>query len=89
MVIDDSKTIRHSAETFFDGCGVPRYEQFQATRKINRDPDIARIPVVILSVKNEASDRQWGLRQGAREYLTKPCLAQELIDAARRNVGPT
>ena len=67
----------------------PGMSDFQATRKINRDPHIARIPVVILGVKNEASDRQWGLRQGAREYLTKPCLAQELIDAVRRNLGPT
>jgi twitching motility two-component system response regulator PilH len=64
----------------------PGMSGFQATRKINRDPEIARIPVVILSVRNEASDKQWGLRQGAREYLTKPCRAQELIDAVRRNV---
>jgi len=65
----------------------PGMSGFQATRRIGRDPDIARIPVVILSVRNEASDREWGLRQGAREYLTKPCRAQELIDAVRRNVG--
>lgn len=64
----------------------PGMSGFQATRKINGDPEIARIPVVILSVRNEASDKQWGLRQGAREYLTKPCRAQELIDAVRRNV---
>jgi twitching motility two-component system response regulator PilH len=66
----------------------PGMSGLQATRKINRDPDIADIPVVILSVRNEASDREWGLRQGAREYLTKPCGAQELIDAVKRNVGP-
>ena len=39
----------------------PGMSGFQATRKINRDPDIARIPVVILSVRNEASDREWGI----------------------------
>ena len=44
----------------------PGMSGFQATRKISRDPDIARIPVVILSVRNEASDREWGLRQGER-----------------------
>lgn len=65
----------------------PGMSGFQATRSINRDPETARIPVVILSVRNEASDREWGLRQGAREYLTKPCRAQELIDAVKRNVG--
>lgn len=65
----------------------PGMSGFQATRRINRDPDTRRIPVVILSVRNEASDREWGLRQGAREYLTKPCRAQELIDAVKRNVA--
>jgi twitching motility two-component system response regulator PilH len=67
----------------------PGMSGFQATRKINRDPEIARIPVVMLSVRDEVSDREWGLRQGAREYLTKPCQAQELIDAVRRNVEIT
>ena len=66
----------------------PGMSGFQATRKINRDPDISDIPVVILSVRNEVSDREWGLRQGAREYLTKPCPAQGFIDAVTRNAGP-
>jgi twitching motility two-component system response regulator PilH len=63
----------------------PGMSGFQATRKINHDPDIARIPVVMLSVRDRVSDRALGLRQGAREYLTKPCQVQELIDAVRRN----
>lgn len=64
----------------------PGMSGFQATRRINRDPLTARIPVIILSVRNMDSDRVWGLRQGAREYLTKPCRAEVLIDAVRRNV---
>ena len=64
----------------------PGMSGFQATRRINRDPSTQRIPVIIFSVRNMASDRVWGLRQGAREYLTKPCKAQELIDAVKRNV---
>lgn len=65
----------------------PGMSGFQATRRINRDPATARIPVIILSVRNMDSDRVWGLRQGAREYLTKPCKAHELIEAVRRNVA--
>lgn len=65
----------------------PGMSGFQATRRINRDPLTARIPVIILSVRNMDSDKVWGLRQGAREYLTKPCRAEVLIDAVRRNVA--
>jgi twitching motility two-component system response regulator PilH len=65
----------------------PGMSGFQATRRINRDPATSRIPVIILSVRSMRSDREWGLRQGAREYLTKPCRAQELIAAVRRNVA--
>jgi twitching motility two-component system response regulator PilG len=90
MVIDDSKTIRHTAETLLKNAGckvVTATDGFEAlVRIVDHEPDI--IFVVILSVRNEASDREWGLRQGAREYLTKPCRAQELIAAVKRNVGP-
>ncbi|MDX1433453.1 MAG: response regulator [Gammaproteobacteria bacterium] len=65
----------------------PGMSGFQATRRINRDPITSRIPVIILSVRNMDSDKVWGLRQGAREYLTKPCRAEVLIDAVRRNVA--
>jgi twitching motility two-component system response regulator PilH len=53
---------------------------FQATRKIAKNPKTAGIPVIIISSKNQETDRIWGLRQGASEYLVKPVKAKQLVD---------
>ena len=51
---------------------MPGMNGFQATRALSRDPETADIPVIIVSTKNMETDRLWGLRQGAKDYLTKP-----------------
>jgi twitching motility two-component system response regulator PilH len=51
---------------------MPGANGFQVTRSIARDPELAAIPVIICSSKNQETDRIWGLRQGARDYLVKP-----------------
>lgn len=58
---------------------MPEMNGFQATRKITRDKETAHIPVIIVSTKNQETDRVWGKRQGAKEYLTKPIEEEELI----------
>lgn len=58
---------------------MPEMNGFQATRKITRDKATAHIPVVIISTKNQETDRVWGKRQGAKEYLTKPVDEAELV----------
>jgi twitching motility two-component system response regulator PilH len=62
---------------------MPEMNGFQATRKITRDHLTAHIPVVIISTKNQESDKLWGKRQAAREYLTKPIVESELIAIIR------
>ena len=52
---------------------------FQATRQITKNPDTEHIPVILISSKNQETDRQWGMRQGARDYLVKPIGDSELI----------
>lgn len=51
---------------------LPTHNGFQATRTLARNEKTAHIPVVILTAKSGETDRIWGLRQGAKEYLTKP-----------------
>ncbi len=58
---------------------MPGQNGFQLTRTITRDPRYANVPVIICSSKNQETDRVWGLRQGARDYLTKPLDARELL----------
>jgi twitching motility two-component system response regulator PilH len=60
---------------------------FQCTRKLARDPETAHIPIIIISGKNQESDRVWGLRQGAAEYLTKPVKPKTLIQALDGLIG--
>ncbi len=59
---------------------MPGLNGFQATRKLKRDPSTAQIPVVIVTTKDQDTDREWGLRQGASDYLVKPVEASELLD---------
>lgn len=58
---------------------MPGISGFQATRQLTREQATGHIPVVIISTKDQPTDRVWGLRQGAREYLCKPVLEQRLL----------
>lgn len=62
---------------------MPEMNGFQATRKITRDKATAHIPVIIASTKDQETDRVWGKRQGAKEYLTKPVSEDELMQVIR------
>jgi twitching motility two-component system response regulator PilH len=58
---------------------MPGANGFQVTRSIARDPDLQDVPVIICSSKNQETDRIWGIRQGAKDYLIKPVDAAELL----------
>ena len=58
---------------------MPGMNGFQAAREITSNPDTKEIPVIIVSTKNQETDRMWGLRQGAKDYLTKPVKEKELV----------
>ncbi len=58
---------------------MPEMNGFQATRQITRNKETSHIPVIIISTKSQETDRVWGKRQGARDYLTKPINEDDLI----------
>ncbi|MGN6283343.1 twitching motility response regulator PilH [Frateuria sp.] len=58
---------------------MPNLNGFQATRIISKDPDTAHIPVVLVTTKDQETDRVWGMRQGAKDYVTKPIKEDELV----------
>ncbi len=60
---------------------MPGMNGFQATRKLSGNPSTKQIPVVIVSAKSQETDRIWGLRQGASQYLVKPVETSDLIAA--------
>jgi len=51
---------------------MPGKNGFQATRELTSNPETSAIPVIIVTRKDQQVDRVWGMRQGARDYLTKP-----------------
>ena len=59
---------------------MPGMNGFQATRALSRDPVTQHIPIIIVSTKNMETDRVWGIRQGAKDYLVKPPSERELIN---------
>ncbi len=63
---------------------MPGKNGFQLTRTITRDPRYAGLPVILCTSKNQETDKVWGLRQGAKDYVTKPVQPDELIAKIRR-----
>ena len=59
---------------------MPNLNGFQATRSISREPSTKHIPVILVTTKDQDTDRMWGMRQGARAYLTKPFSEEELSE---------
>ena len=60
---------------------MPGLNGYQATRALTRSEDesLARIPVILISAKGQDTDKVWGLRQGAIDYLVKPVTEHELL----------
>jgi twitching motility two-component system response regulator PilH len=58
---------------------MPGQNGFQLTRAISRDPQFADVPIIMCTSKNQETDRVWGMRQGARDYITKPVDASDLM----------
>jgi twitching motility two-component system response regulator PilH len=58
---------------------LPGQNGFQATRTLMRDESTKNIPIILCTSKGQETDRVWGLRQGARDYIVKPINPAELL----------
>ncbi|MEO6226325.1 MAG: response regulator [Thermomonas sp.] len=59
---------------------MPNLNGFQATRSITREATTKHIPVILVTTKDQDTDRVWGMRQGAKAYITKPFSESELSE---------
>ena len=66
---------------------MPNLNGFQATRSITREPTTKHIPIVLVTTKDQDTDRVWGMRQGAKAYITKPFSESELADMIQQMLG--
>ncbi|HWR88188.1 MAG TPA: response regulator [Acidiferrobacterales bacterium] len=59
---------------------MPGMSGFEATRAITKSPVSASIPVIICTTKGQETDKAWGLRQGAKDYIVKPVTEKLLME---------
>ena len=62
---------------------MPGMDGFRATRELRNDPKTSAIPVIMVSSKDQESDKVWGMRQGAVDYIVKPVSAAQLRKKAQ------
>lgn len=65
---------------------MPKLNGFQLCRNIRSNPSLAKLKVIMVTSMDRESDRYWGLKQGADEYLTKPVDVEELMSKVRRHL---
>jgi twitching motility two-component system response regulator PilH len=58
---------------------MPGQNGFQATRTLAKDEATKQIPIIICTSKGQDTDKAWGIKQGARDYIVKPVSAPELL----------
>lgn len=66
---------------------LPGMNGFQATRALSKDTETSTIPVIIVSTKGMETDRVWGMRQGAKDYIVKPPSEKDLIQRINTALG--
>ncbi|MEP7282895.1 MAG: response regulator [Rubrivivax sp.] len=69
----------HTPDLILMDVVMPGQNGFQLTRTITRDPRWSGVPVIMCTSKNQETDRVWGMRQGARDYIVKPVDADALF----------
>lgn len=69
----------HTPDVIIMDIVMPGVNGFQATRELRRSAETSGIPIIMMSTKNQETDRIWGLRQGAFDYLVKPVKKRALL----------
>ena len=63
---------------------MPGMNGFQATRQLSRQAETATTPVIIVTTKDQETDKVWAKRQGAAEYIVKPVQEKALLESLNR-----
>ena len=84
LVADSGEEGLKAARTALPDCilmdvVMPGMNGFQATRQLTKDPGTASIPVIMITTKDQETDKIWGMRQGAVEYVVKPVKDKDLV----------
>jgi twitching motility two-component system response regulator PilH len=87
VAVDGAEGIRMARQMhpdlIFMDIVMPGVNGYQATRTLANDPETRAIPIVMVTSKGQETDRIWGLRQGAVDYLVKPVSTDKLVEKAQ------
>lgn len=75
------KAVQNKPDLILLDVVLPKKNGFQVCRQLKTAPETSGINIILLSSKNQDSDKYWGMRQGADLYMTKPYKADELLKA--------
>jgi twitching motility two-component system response regulator PilH len=64
---------------------MPNVDGFQVCRKLRKLPEIASTPILLVTSKGQDTDKFWGMKQGATDYVVKPFDHKALVDLIRRH----
>lgn len=71
--------VEHQPKVIISDVVMPGMSGFELCRSLRKNPDTANIPVIFCTSKNQDVDRLWGMKQGAKAYITKPFTREDLI----------
>ncbi len=80
----EEKIVKERPDVVLLDIVMPKRNGFEVLRSLRKDERTKQTRVVVVSSKNQESDRVWGMRQGADEYLPKPCTAEQRLTIVRR-----
>jgi twitching motility two-component system response regulator PilH len=66
---------------------MPGLNGFQATRQLANDAATSGIPVIVVTTKDQETDKVWAMRQGAKDYIVKPVKERDLLERVRALVS--
>lgn len=67
---------------------MPGLNGFQATRQLARESETANIPIIMVTTKDQETDKVWAMRQGARDYIVKPVKEKDLVERVKGLLEP-
>ncbi|MEP3857371.1 MAG: response regulator [Porticoccus sp.] len=82
-----SMALREQPDAVLMDIVLPGVNGFQATRQLSKASETEHIPVIIVTTKDQETDKVWGMRQGARAYLTKPVNEKDLISILKEVIS--
>ncbi len=74
-----NKALEYKPDIIVTDVVMPGMSGFELCRRLKQNPGTSGIPIVICSSKDQEIDRLWGMRQGAKAYLTKPFSQEDFL----------